>query len=78
MCGYNKYRSKFCVLGNGEKIYKEHLENKKKFMKNKSYTKYCHTLERDFDEICLELLNTDFSVNNFMYCEDVMEEKVKG
>ena len=76
MCGYNKYRSKFCVLGNGEKIYKEHLENKKKFMKNKSYTKYCHTLERDFDEICLELINTNLSVPFRKYVKDYNNKKI--
>ena len=76
MCGYNKYRSKFCVLGNGEKLYKEHLENKKKFIRNKTYTQYCHTLERDFDEICLELLNTDFSVPFRKYVKEYNNKKI--
>ena len=76
MCGYNKYRSKYCTLGNGEKVYQEHLENKKKFMKNKNYTKYCHTLERDFDEICLELVNTNFSVPFRKYLKEYNNKKI--
>ena len=76
MCGYNKYRSKFCVLGNGEQLYKEHLENKKNFMQNKKYTQFCHTLERDFDEICLELVNTDFSVPFRKYMKEYNNKKI--
>ena len=76
MCGYNKYRSKFCVLGNGEELYKEYLENKKKFIQNKSLTKYCHTLERDLDEICLELINTNYSVPFRKYVKEYNNKKI--
>ena len=76
MCGYNKYRSKYCVLGNGEQVYKEHLENKINFMKNKNYTKFCHTLERDLDEICLELINTDLSVSFRRYVQNYNNKKI--
>ena len=76
MCGYNKYRSKYCIIGNGEPLYKEHFENKKKFLKNKEYTKFCHTLERDFDEICLELVNTDLSVPFRNYIKEYNNKKI--
>ena len=76
MCGYNKYRSKYCVIGNGESLYKEHLENKKQFLNNKMYTKYCHTLERDFDEICLELVNTNLSVPFRKYVKEYNNKKI--
>ena len=55
LCGFNKYRSKHCVLGNGEEIYKEFLKEKKKFINNKTLTSFCHTTERFNDDICIEL-----------------------
>ena len=76
MCGYNKYRSKFCVLGNGEPLYKEHFQSKKKFLQNKEYTEFCHTLERDYDEICNELINTDLSVPFRKYVKEYNNKKV--
>ena len=76
MCGYNKYRSKFCVLGNGEKLYKEHLNDKINFIKNKTLTKFCHTLERDFDEICLELINIHKRVSFRKYVQEYNNKKI--
>lgn len=62
VCGYNKDRSKYCQLGNGEKEYIEFLEMRKEFINNPEYTKYCHTLERDSDDICLELRKANRTV----------------
>ena len=76
MCGYNRYRSKFCVLGNGEKLVQEHINNRKNFIQNRTYTKYCHTLERDLDEICLELLNINVSVPFRRYVQDFNNKKI--
>ena len=76
MCGYNKYRSKFCVLGNGEKIYKEYLEYKKNFIQNKNLTKLCHTLERDFDDICLNTVNIYKSLAFRKYLQEYNNKKI--
>jgi hypothetical protein len=76
MCGYNRYRSKFCVLGNGEKLFQEHINNRKNFIQNRTYTKYCHTLERDLDEICLELLNNNVTVPFRRYVQDFNNKKI--
>ena len=76
MCGYNKYRSKFCVLGNGEEKYKNYLNNKKNFMQNQEFTKFCHTLERDLDEICLQLINTNLTVPFRKYVKDYNNKKI--
>ena len=63
LCGYNRHRKKNCKLGNGEKEYIDFLNIRKEFLFNEDYIKKCHTLERDYKEICNELLNTDKSVN---------------
>ena len=76
LCGYNKYRTKHCVLGNGEDIYKDFLAMKKEFMGNKSLTQFCHTLERDFDEICLQLVNTDMSVSFRNYVKEYNHKRI--
>ena len=76
LCGYNKYRSKFCVLGNGEDIFQNFLEIKKNFMKNPDFTKFCHTLERDSDDICFELLNTDMSVTFRNFVKEFNNKKI--
>ena len=76
LCGYNKYRTKHCVLGNGEENYIEYLKLKKQFMSNKTLTKFCHTLERDVDEICLELINTDSSVSFRNYVKNYNNKKI--
>ena len=62
LCGYNRYRKKYCVLGNGEKEFNDYLNIRKDFLFNENYIKKCHTLERDSKEICNELINTDKSV----------------
>lgn len=62
LCGYNKDRAKHCALGNGEKEYEEFLSMKKEFINNEEYTKYCHTLERDSDDICIELTKINRTV----------------
>ena len=76
LCGYNKYRTKYCVLGNGEDIFIEFLNMKKEFIKNKELTKKCHTLERDFDEICLELINTNTTVGFRNYVKEYNNKKI--
>jgi hypothetical protein len=76
LCGYNKYRTKHCVLGNGEESYIEYLNMKKQFMSNKTLTKFCHTLERDVDEICFELINTDTSVSFRNYVKNYNNKKI--
>ena len=55
LCGFNKYRSKHCVLGNGDNKFKEYLKLKKKFISNTNYTSLCHTTERFSNDICVEL-----------------------
>ena len=76
MCGYNKYRSKFCVLGNGEKIFKEYLEYKKNFIQNKTLTKFCHTLERDFDDICFDAINIFKTLSFRKYLQEYNNKKI--
>ena len=51
LCGYNKERSKHCILGNGEPDYITFLNMRKEFVHNKEYTKYCHTTERNNEDI---------------------------
>lgn len=63
LCGYNKYRSKHCVLGNADPVYKDYLSKKKLFLSNKEFTQKCHTLERDLNDICYELVNTNLTVS---------------
>ena len=55
LCGFNKYRSKHCVLGNGADVFKEYLKMKKQILSNSNYTSLCHTTERYSDDICVEL-----------------------
>ena len=76
LCGFNKYRSKFCVLGNGEEIFKNYLEIKKNFVKNKDFTKFCHTLERNMDDICFELINTNKTVIFRNYLKEYNNKKI--
>lgn len=76
LCGYNKYRTKHCVLGNGESIYIQYLNLKKEFMRNKSLTQFCHTLERDIDEICLQLINYNKSVSFRNYVKNFNNKKI--
>ena len=76
LCGYNKYRTKYCVLGNGEDLFIDYLNMKKEFIKNKQLTKKCHTLERDFDDICLELINTNTTVAFRNYIKDYNNKKI--
>ena len=76
LCGYNKYRSKHCILGNGEKPFQEFFEMKKNFIHNKTLTKFCHTLERDIDDICFELINTDMSVTFRNYIKEYNNKKI--
>ena len=76
LCGFNKYRSKHCVLGNGEPAFKEFLEMKKKFIKNNELTKNCHTLERNSDDICFQLLNTNLSVTFRNYVKEYNNKKI--
>ena len=76
LCGYNKYRSKHCVLGNGEPQYVEYLNLKKEFMKNKEYTKYCHTVERLSDDICVELRKINRTVSFRKYVQKYNNAKI--
>ena len=78
MCGYNKYRSKHCVLGNGENLYKEYLEKKKEFLNNELYIKQCHTLERDSDEICNELINNNKTFFFRKFIQDYNNKKINA
>ena len=77
-CGYNKYRKKYCVLGNGEKEYIEFLNIRKKFLFNESYIKKCHTLERDTKEICNELINTEKSLYFRNFVKNYNNLKIKA
>ena len=78
MCGYNKYRSKHCVLGNGENLYKEYLQKKIEFFNNELYIKQCHTLERDFDEICNELINNNNTFSFRKFVQDFNNKKINA
>ena len=78
VCGFNKDRSKHCELGNGEKKYIEFLEMKKEFINNKEYTKYCHTLERDSDDICLELRKVNRTVAFRTWVQKYNNAKIKA
>ena len=62
LCGYNKLRKKYCELGNGEQEFIEYLNMRKDFLFNEDFIKKCHTLERDSNEICNELINTNYTV----------------
>ncbi len=55
LCGFNQYRSKHCVLGNGNDTFKDYLKMKKEILSNTNYTSLCHTIERFSDNICVEL-----------------------
>ena len=78
LCGYNRYRKKNCKLGNGEKEYIDFLNIRKEFLFNENYIKKCHTLERDYKEICNELLNTDKSVNFRIFVQNYNNLKIKA
>jgi hypothetical protein len=62
LCGFNQYRLKYCVLGNGQQEFIDYLNIRKKFLFNENYIKKCHTLERDSNNICNELINRNSSV----------------
>ena len=78
LCGYNKYRNKYCVLGNGEKEYIEYLEKRKEFLFNENYIKNCHTLERDSNEICNELINLNNTVSFRQFVQEYTNLKIKA
>ena len=78
LCGYNKSRKKNCVLGNGEQDYINYLNIRKDFLFNESYIKKCHTLERNSNEICNELINTDKSVFFRYYVQNYTNLKIKA
>ena len=66
----------FAYFGNGEQLYKDHLNDKINFIKNKILTKLCHTLERDFDEIYLELINIYKRVSFRKYVQEYNNKKI--
>lgn len=75
-CGYNKDRSKHCQLGNGEKEFVEFLNMKKSFISNPEFTQKCHTVERDKDDICLELKRTNRTVAFRKYAQNYNNAKI--
>ena len=78
LCGFNKYRKKNCMLGNGEKEFKEYLAIRKDFLFNEDYIKKCHTLERDSNEICNELINTNNTVDFRKYAQNYKNLKINA
>lgn len=79
LCGYNKLRRKNCVLGNGEQDYLEYLKYRKKFLLGNDYNiKLCHTLERDYREICNELINTNKSYKFRKFVQEYNNLKIKA
>lgn len=76
LCGFNRYRSKYCVLGNGQPEYISYLENKKDFLNKTYYINKCHTLERDSDEICNELINSNKTVAFRNYVQVYNNKKI--
>lgn len=78
LCGYNKYRKKYCVLGNGEPEYEEYLNIRKDFLFNENYIKNCHTLERDSNNICNELINTNNTVSFREFIQKYTNLKIKA
>ena len=78
LCGYNRLRKKYCELGNGEKEFIEYLNIRKDFLFNEDYIKKCHTLERDSNEICNELINTNDSVAFREYAQNYKNLKINA
>lgn len=78
ICGYNKERSKHCKLGTGENDYIEFIKMKKDFINNPEYTKYCHTLERKDDDICIELLKINRKVSFRTFVQQYNNVKIKA
>ena len=78
LCGFNQYRLKYCVLGNGEKEFIDYLNIRKKFLFNDDYTKKCHTLERDSNNICNELINTNSSVKLRKFIQNYTNLKIEA
>ena len=78
LCGYNKYRHKYCILGNGQKEFIDYLNIRKDFLFNEEYIKKCHTLERISNEICNELINTNHSVTFRKYIQNYTNLKIKA
>ena len=78
LCGYNKYRNKYCMLGNGEQEYTDYLEIRKQFLFNENYIKNCHTLERDSNDICNELINTNHTVAFRQFVQKYTNLKIKA
>ena len=78
LCGYNKYRTKNCLLGNGEQEFIDYLKIRKNFLFNDNYIKKCHTLERDSNEICNELINTNLTVAFREYTKNYKNLKIKA
>ena len=78
LCGYNKLRKKYCELGNGEQEFIEYLKMRKDFLFNEDYIKKCHTLERDSNEICNELINTNETVTFREYAQKYKNLKINA
>ena len=76
LCGYNKERSKHCILGNGEPYYITFLNMRKEFVHNKEYTKYCHTTERNNEDICVELKKINRTVSFRKYAQQYNNAKI--
>lgn len=62
LCGFNRHRSSYCVLGNSHLKYKVFFDLKKAFV-TEGMTSKCHTLERTYDDICHELVNTNKTIS---------------
>lgn len=78
LCGFNQYRLKNCVLGNGQKEFIDYLNIRKQFLFNDDYTKKCHTLERDSNNICNELINTNSSVELRKFIQNYTNLKIEA
>ena len=72
----NKERSKHCILGNGEPDYITFLNMRKEFVHNKEYTKYCHTTERNNEDICVELKKINRTVSFRKYAQQYNNAKI--
>lgn len=76
VCGYNKERSKHCVLGSGEQVYIDFINTRQKLLNNEDYTKYCHTLERDSYDICIKAQRVNRTVAFRTFIQNYTNHKI--
>ena len=77
LCGFNKYRSKHCKLGNGENDYKLFLAMRKNYLSDENINlKYCHTLERFSYDLCNELININNTVDFRKFNQEYTNKKI--